>query len=386
MKKLSIILLVLAFAASFVSVALAGDMSVRGYFTLDGEKVDGMDRGQIPGGKNFNKDTSEAWFDNEVKLYFTFTEGDVTAHWRMEVSDTEGLSSATGTGGNIVDDYWVKWQINDSFAFKTGEYFHGWGLDIANDVFGGYNLELMWGNDTMDVSAAIMKKAEADTTTGAGSYEDADTDIISLDVDFKSVGPFTKLAAHYAMGDDEVTDESATLMGLEWGVPIGPVSWMGEYGAFGGDFDGDYIYTELGFDDLVGLGLTLGYFSSSEDLADQYEEDWQPFQILLDDVSAASATVGNTNNANATIIFVGGNHNFTDKLNVGLKYATADFTKTPAGLDDAVGTEIDVTASYKLADNITYKAAVGSFSPGDGLAGVVDDSLTKIWNRITFTF
>ncbi|MDT8365959.1 MAG: hypothetical protein RRA15_05640, partial [bacterium] len=49
---------------------------------------------------------------------------------------------------------------------------------------------------------------------------------------------------------------------------------------------------------------------------------------------------------------------------------------------DDIGSEFDIVANYKIADNVTYKAAIGSFSDGDLLFG----DMTKYFNRLTVTF
>jgi len=65
-----------------------------------------------------------------------------------------------------------------------------------------------------------------------------------------------------------------------------------------------------------------------------------------------------------------GSYKATPKLNLAasLSYATAD--RKPAGyVSDVYGTEIDVTASYKIYDNLTYEVGLGYLWAGDYYKG-----------------
>ena len=80
----------------------------------------------------------------------------------------------------------------------------------------------------------------------------------------------------------------------------------------------------------------------------------------------------------------------TPKFSLGaaLTYAKAD--EVPAGWDSDYGTEFDVTATYKLYDNLTYMVGAGYLFTGDyykGLngAGKTDNDYI-LMNKLTLNF
>ena len=374
MKKLSITLLALALGVVFAAPAMAihigdvrdpqGALGINGQYVLDGEKVD------------YDGDEA-AWYDNDVDVNFTWNMGDVTVRWRAELDDTEGLQGAKNNAG-IIDDLWVSYRLNDSLTFKFGEYYIG-SSAIADDTTGGFNIQAMYGLDSVDLAFAVVKKVEDGNAAAADAAGDEDTDRMVLSANFKEVGPMTKLALTYVTEDNQATEEGADFMLLDAALPIGPVTLGFQYGSFGGtdgtsglDAEGNYMLVDIGFEELIGFDLAVRYFSATDDLYGGWEEDYAPYQIIQDEVQQPETS------RDITLIALLGSYAYNDKLTFSGAYITAE--TTDAG--DEIGTEFDVIASYKIADNVTYKAAIGSFSDGD--LGFGD--ITKYFNRLTVTF
>lgn len=382
MKKLYIALLAMTLAVVFAVPAMAihigdnrdaddGILGINGKYVLDGEKVD------------YDGDEA-AWYDQDVDVAFTWEQGPVMVYWRAEISDVEGLGGDFNGGGadtRIVDDLWMSYQFNDDLKFKVGEFFIG-SSAVADDTTGGFNIQAMYGLDAVDLSFAISKEVEDGGSAAADADGDQDTDRLVLGAKFKEAGFLTKLNLTYIMEDNEVTEEGASFMLLEAGAPAGPVSLYLQYGSFGGtdgttgaDAEGSYYLVTVGLDELVGFGLDFTYFSSTDDLYAGWEEDYTPHQIIMDEVTFPES------NANITAMWLSGDYAYNDNLTVGAAYIMANLTEDVAAGDE-IGSEIDVWATYKIADNVSYKAAIGSYSDGD--LGFGD--ITKYFNRLTVSF
>lgn len=378
MKKLSMILLALALVLAYTVPAMAihigddrdpavGSLGINGQYVLDGEKVD------------YDGDEA-AWYDNDVDVNFTWKLGDITVRWRAELDDTEGLQGDKNPAG-IVDDLWMTYKLSDALTLKIGEFFIG-SSAIADDTTGGFNVQAMYGMDAVDLAFAIVKKVEDGGSSSADAAGDEDTDRLVLSADFKEAGPMTKLYFAYVMEDNQATEEGASFMLLDAAAPIGPVALGFQYGSFGGtdgtsgaDAEGNYMLVDIGLEELIGFDLNFQYFSASDDLYGGWEEDYAPYQIIQDEVVLTSET-----SRDMTTMALTGSYAYNDKLSLGAAFIMAE--TTDAG--DEIGTEFDVMATYKIADNVTYKAAIGSFSD-DTTGGDIGD-ITKYFNRLTVKF
>ncbi len=124
-------------------------------------------------------------------------------------------------------------------------------------------------------------------------------------------------------------------------------------------------------------------------------EQFQPYTILTG--ATTGMLVGDYNPANgsmtaAGVISVGLHADFAvnDKLSLHSAVAYAEADDAPAGVDDEYGWEIDLGASYKLMDNLTYRADFGYLKTGDFFeAGTttIDTSDVYVLNhRLSMTF
>ena len=78
------------------------------------------------------------------------------------------------------------------------------------------------------------------------------------------------------------------------------------------------------------------------------------------------------------------------KLDVKASIAYAKADETPAGVDDEYGTEADITASYKIYNNLEYMIGAAYLFAGDYFKGTdagykIDDNYL-LMHKLTLTF
>jgi hypothetical protein len=79
-----------------------------------------------------------------------------------------------------------------------------------------------------------------------------------------------------------------------------------------------------------------------------------------------------------------------EKLDLYATYALVKADEVAPGVDDSIGSEFDVTAAYKLYDNLQYQVGFGYFWTGDWFKGGnvsqnVDDNYLLL-NKLTLSF
>ncbi len=151
------------------------------------------------------------------------------------------------------------------------------------------------------------------------------------------------------------------------------------------------------------FGAQVGW-SSGDDIATANEvesglgggADWNPALIGMND-DLATWSGGDTNTANSAkgnilLINVFGDYKVTPKFSMGaaFTYAKQDQNTVAAQISKDLGYELDVTASYKLYDNLTYMVGAGYLWTGDALKGanpaVKVDNDYILMNKLTLSF
>jgi hypothetical protein len=147
-----------------------------------------------------------------------------------------------------------------------------------------------------------------------------------------------------------------------------------EYGGNGGDLDGDFfvLFVDLAF--IENFGVTVNYFQSSDDYLVAYEgNDWSPVAIFGDNI--------NGDMLDTSALWLEFTYDVNDKLRVGAQALV--MAEDDAG--NEYGTEIAAGLTYKIADNITYKAAFSDYAEGDGV--YADDvDYTELFHTLQFKF
>jgi hypothetical protein len=151
------------------------------------------------------------------------------------------------------------------------------------------------------------------------------------------------------------------------------------------------------------VGAQIGWSKGDVDSTDDTDHtgpgkgaDWNPALILMNDDLAtwSGGDLNTSESANSAkgllLLNVFANYKVTPKMSMGaaLTYAKAD--KVPAGWDKTRGTEIDVTATYKLYDNLSYMVGAGYLWAGDYYKSGVDSAKVDndyiLMNQLTLTF
>ena len=125
--------------------------------------------------------------------------------------------------------------------------------------------------------------------------------------------------------------------------------------------------------------------------------DWNPALILMaydmtfwSNGGDVNSNAGTYTKNNMWLWNIFANYKVTPKFSVGaaLTYMKAD--KVAAGWDKDMGTEFDVTATYKLYDNLTYMVGAGYLWTGDfyksGVAAAKIDNDYVLINKLTLNF
>ena len=108
--------------------------------------------------------------------------------------------------------------------------------------------------------------------------------------------------------------------------------------------------------------------------------DYNPALILMGDTLAgqsdngidgttASPTGVTNRKLNMMLVNAFGTFKATPKLDFGASFTWAKVNEKKTALEDDLGMEFDVTASYKIYDNLTYKVGAGYLWTGDYFKG-----------------
>ena len=136
------------------------------------------------------------------------------------------------------------------------------------------------------------------------------------------------------------------------------------------------------------FGAALAYASgdNGKDLSKTNEnpmgngQDWNPALILMNNnlswisrevttgMTPAPAGVG-VIKLNSTIANAFANFKATPKLDFGTSFTWAKVNEKKTALSDELGFELDVTATYKIYDNLTYMVGAGYLWTGDYFKG-----------------
>lgn len=129
------------------------------------------------------------------------------------------------------------------------------------------------------------------------------------------------------------------------------------------------------------FGAQVGYSSGDNNAADNKDEtgpgggaDWNPALILMNDELATwapgGATTGNSGKANIVLYNIFAGFKATPKLAIEAALTTASAEKKPVNyVSKKYGTELDVTATYKIYDNLSYMVGAGYLWTGDYFKG-----------------
>ncbi|MDP3097900.1 MAG: hypothetical protein Q8M86_08140 [Syntrophales bacterium] len=421
MKKFLVVLLSLGLIIAFGATASAADVKFGGSYYLVGVYDDNA---MLQGS---NVGYSRAYFYQRTRLQpvFTIAEG-LTFTARMDALEkqwgntnwksvtavnTDTTNSRRNPGGT------QKIQENFEFergyvTFKTaiGQFDVGymsagaWGTLFGDAEDTKPRIKYMTQAGSALLLAIYEKRFEADTSAipGYAGKADADYDCYYLAGIYNFKGGNAGLLYGYLAGNTNRVAAVPLRTKLHILYPylkatFGPVYVEAEI---------NYMFgTLLEFDNVAGatdlkkngwsayallktnlgpayFGAQVGWSAGDDNATDDTDNsgagggaDWNPALILMNDDMATWAggvgtNVANSGKANILIYNVFGGFNPTPKLNIELAMTSAQKDKSLANeVSKNLGIELDVKASYKIYDNLTYMVGMGYLWSGDYFKG-----------------
>ncbi|WP_022852116.1 hypothetical protein [Limisalsivibrio acetivorans] len=385
MRKLLVVLMVLAFA----STALAVDVKLNGFFKVKGGYFQN---------KYFASDDTqtEQWWEQDGEVFAKFEVEKGTAVFvRTEFHDETWKSPDGGADEDITVER--AWMMHDfgSVAVHAGLMSGGgWSHSFGNDVGGKYRVKLTSKLPMGSLVAFIQKNAEngyglAPTDDEDSEKDDSDTYAVGMKMKMGalSVEPllvYTNNSAAVMDGDDDGMKKTSLDVGL-----------AGDFGALGfeAELDYDSVTTDVaGAEDynLYGLyanvfmnmgnltpGFIFAYGSTDEDanVGYDFDDDFDSAIILGDELGVG----GGDDLTGMTLYALYLNAKLSKKAKASVQYAYAtsnwDSDTTASGFanpEDGAAQELDVVLSYKITDAVGYKVQFAYASVNDDVKDDAD--------------
>jgi hypothetical protein len=277
--------------------------------------------------------------------------------------------------------------------------------------------------------AYTKEKELSNTAIYAGNTADADNDKYGIEGVYNWKGGKAGLNVNYYNQRDNRTAANPYtrkyLLFTPYAIAkIGPVAVQAEFNYAVGNQEYEFpsttadkdIESFTGWVDATAdfgmfyAGGSIAYVSGDNDANDDKIKnvinggrDWSPCLIMwnYERTKWAGSLAGynganqDTNMANGWLFQLRGGVRPIEKLDVMLSatYAVADkkpFVGTTEYIDDKYGYEVDLTATYKITNNLSYMLGAGYLKAGDYYKGVndanqIDDDFLVI-NKLTLTF
>ena len=413
MRKLLIALFALGLIFAFTAPAYATDASFSGYMRVRG--FGDYNRGlaeDTTGAENTNMND---WYDQRLRLQTVFK----VAEGLSITTRAHILDRVVGTveTGNVTNTNTLATHANNIYfhraymTFKTGigkfdlGYMSG---GTFGTVFGDTEADGRWRIKYTGVFgpwivlALTEHMAEKDYVPVAGrNVEDNDYDTLALAGIYKWDGGQAGFLQYFlwnrmgrttsAVDENENSTSqrfiSIPYMKANFGAlyleaeVIYQFGSAKEYEAAGTnqdvDFKGLSYYVNGKFNmGPAYVGAIYAYVEgedpNSTDLEAGYPgSDWNPCLILFNDDIGNRGTYNGTGAGltNGSLVQVNAGFTPMEKLNLfaSITYAWADYTAS--GVDDEIGTEFDVEATYKIFDNLEYWVGFGYLKAGDWFRG-----------------
>jgi len=425
MRKLLIALFALGLIFAFTAPAYAVDTSFSGHFRVRGF----LDNNQALADESTgvaNTDTND-WYNQRLRVDMVFKVADglsITNRFHamdrtVGVLETQNVAPTDATASNSGNIYWRRAYM----TFKTGigkfdlGYMSGgtWGTIFADtEADGRWRIKYTGVFGQWIVLALTEKFKEQDyQQVSSTNTTDADYDTYAAAGIYKWDGGNAGLLYYYLW--NRMSRVSAdTTSNLNVLIPyfkanFGPLYLEGEvlycfgpkteYEVSGAgtdvDYDGWSWYLSGKYNmGPAYVGALYGYVEGDDPTTTDYEagykgSDWNPCLILFnDDIPTRgnyNETYSSLNNGSIVQVNAGFSPMENLKLFASLSYAWADekyvmtsagVTSTTAAVDDEIGTEIDITATYMIFDNLEYMIGFGYLMAGDWYKG--SDSTNKI--------
>ena len=440
MKKVLVILFALGLVFAFSAPAMATDIEVSGSYYA---------RGWYDANSSLNEQaTSNALYQQRLRIYATFkvapglklmTKMDaLELAWGANVPAGQNGAGPLGTTVGYTNEQ-SAWSVETSklqFATKVGLFQVGiwdtntWGCDFGNNSWSTGSIQWIAPVGKLLLIAKLEKNVERDTKAINGdAYSDLDSDNWLVAAVYRNAGLEAGLLFKYirsAVSRDLIPGVDGYLVTFGLVTPYfklksgnlyaegqfyyGEGELEGETGVFVGDTDLEglsaYLMGKVKLDAFT-VGALAAYAQGDDPDSDTLEGfalnggwDWNPCLILWNDDFnyKADGYLGHVNGAatdgmmrNAYIYQVFMEMAPSDKVAVKASFSYAKADEKPVGFeDDKYGTEFDISASYKIYDNLDYMVGFGYLWAGDYYKGtnsknVIDDTYLLV-NKLTLSF
>jgi len=438
MKKLLVVFFALSLVLAFTMPAMATDVEVSGSYYV---------RGWYDANSSLNEEsTPNALYQQRFRISAIFK----VARGLKLTTRMDAMEITWGeapTGGNHANGYTneaTSWSVEMTkldFATKFGLISAGiwdtntWGLDFGNNSYTVGAINLMAPVGKFLLVAKIEKAIEKDAKIINGDkYDDNDQDNYIAAVVYRT--PSLTAGLLYKYIRNAANRDLSPTLGFPSGMLVtidvlspyfkwkagdlyaeGQLYWLkGDYtkedGAFypAGDTEVEgldwYVMAKYKIAAFTVGGL-VAYAQGDDPNTTKTNEgglsagwDWNPCLILWNDDfnykagGALGHVAGSTTNgemSNAWIYQVFAEATPMDKLSVKTSYSYAKADEKPTGfVDTDYGTELDISANYKIYDNLDYMVGFGYFWAGDyykgtGAAEKIDDTYLLV-NKLTLSF
>ncbi|MGQ0643888.1 MAG: hypothetical protein ACT4O3_00140 [Elusimicrobiota bacterium] len=290
--------------------------------------------------------------------------------------------------------------------FVTGKVMEGAPTTVATDAAGAGDINVNWlilGSSELFPEVEIPLEFGYYQGTATNGPVASDNNNLTI-MDFRAgynqlMDGALKLGFEYAMNGGQLNTGPATQADYKGNALLLSAAYDDEANGFGLHAR----YANASGDDPSGTGTDDDAFHDFRTLG-WAVSDFRYGEILSRDNTAATF-LGFTspggldtgaNGPGANIINIGGYYvvpRWDEKVRLSLDYIMAKVNEVPSGVDDGVGSEIDLAAHYDHSSAVRATVGYAMFSPDKGLvnafAGTADlptDNVTKLFARLNVKF
>ena len=442
MKRFWVILLTLGLMAAFSTTAMAVDVKVSGEYYAAGVY---LDRTTVKKDTTTDGPSTAFYYQRlRVRTDFIVSPG-LKLVTRFDAMERAWGATRSATGTTLALDSAGTVAENENIAFDWAyiEYKSPIGVFSAGYMNDG-STGTIFGNSyspkgrikysntfgPVTLNLAYTKEKElSNTAIYAGNTADADNDKYGIEGVYNWKGGKAGLNVNYYNQRENRPKATPYKRAYFLFTPytiakIGPVALQAELNYAVGDqkYEAPSITADKDIESFTGwvdatadfgmfyAGGSIAYVSGDNDANDDKIKnvinggrDWSPCLIMwnYERTKWAGSLAGynganqDTNMANGWLFQLRGGVRPIEKLDVMLSatYAVADkkpFVGTTEYIDDKYGYEVDLTATYKITNNLSYMLGGGYLFTGDYYKGLndanqIDDDFLVI-NKLTLTF
>jgi len=402
MKRIILSVFAAAVTAAWAIPAYAGDVTFSGQYRLRGEYVDNQDR------VNATEDEGDFWAQRVRLTANAKATDDVSA--KITIQDTR-VWGATGVlsdaGMNTLDLHEAYLNVSNIFgtpvSLRAGRQELAYGDERLIGSFGWSNfgrafdgVKLMYANDAVNVDVFSTVVTELGNGVASGFPTGAttgmqDNTFSGIYATLKQIVPNNTLDVYFlhqnyrqvAPVESTRYTTGARLKGAAAGVDY-TAEGAYQFGETSGTDIAAYAFAvKAGYTLPTPMKIRVGaeYDYATGDDSDLTETE--AFDNLFP-TNHAHFGIGDVVNTWSDIQAwsVNASADVTDQIRLYAAYWDYTEQETAAGVDDDLGSEIDVVATYKYNNNVSIEAGVARFMPGDQ-AGVNDDARDWAYLQIT---